>query len=271
MQKQKDISTNQFTIDNKKRHIVDNSPSTIVYSPSAYGIDNRCTGKGVKIAILDSGSTNHKDIKFEGEKISLCDDNTIVNDKNGHSTMISGIIKANNKKNIVGLAPHAKLLFCKVVNQKGECEFNSLVAGILWAITKNVDIIVIALGSQYDYKVLHDVIKKAREHNICIFAATGNREEIDFPAKYDEVFSTGFLTRSKSKNEIIKKNADFYLPNKGLYTTYLNNKYVRISGSSISTAFFAGLAATLVEQYKKERKENIPKLVYNNLNDIFNE
>jgi major intracellular serine protease len=184
--------------------------------------------------------------------------------------MMAGIIKSNNRKSIIGLAPHSKLLFSKVVNHKGECSFNSLVAGVLWSIVKGADIIVIAMGSQYDYRVLHDAVKKAREHDICIFAASGDEDELDFPARYEEVFSAGFLTRSKKKNEIIKKNVDFYLPNKGLYTTYLENKYVRISGSSVSTAFFAGIAAVLVEQYKKENKKNISKLVYAELDRIFN-
>ena len=265
-----DALSDQFLINKKKRSIIDNISSTIVYSPSAYGIDNKCTGRGVKIAILDSGCTSHKDIKFEGDKISFCDENIISNDKNGHSTMMAGIIKSNNRKSIIGLAPHSKLLFAKVVNHKGECSFNSLVAGVLWAVVKEVDIIVIAMGSQYDYRVLHDAIKKAKEHDICVFAASGDEEEIDFPARYDEVFSAGFLTRSKKKNDLIKKNVDFYLPNRGLYTTYLDNKYVKISGSSVSTAFFAGLGAVLVEQYKKEKRKNIPRLVYSHLYKIFN-
>jgi subtilisin family serine protease len=261
---------NQFLIDKKKTTILDKTPSTIVYSPSAYGVDNKCTGKGVKIAILDSGCTNHKDIKVEGDKISFCEDNVVVDDNNGHSTMISGIIKSNSRKSIIGLAPHSKLLFGKVVSHKGACSFNSLVAGVLWSIVKEVDIIVIAMGTQYNYRVLCDSIKKAKDHNICIFAASGDGDEIDFPARYDEVISAGFLTRSKKRNNFIKENIDFYLPNKGLYTTHLDNKYVKVSGSSVSTAFFAGLGAVLIEQYKKENKKNIPKLVYSQLDKIFN-
>ncbi len=261
-------SPNKILINKKKRKVIDKISSTVVYSPSAYGINNLCTGKGVKIVILDSGYPNHKDIKFEGDKISFCEDNISVVDKNGHSTMISGIIKSNSRKSIIGTAPHSKLLFGKVVNGKGECSFNSLVAGVLWAIVKEVDIIVIAMGTQYNYRVLYDAIKKAREYGICIFAASGDDEELDYPARYDEVFSTGFLTRSKKKNNYIKDNVDFYLPNKGLYTTYLDNKYAKVSGSSISTSFFAGLGAVLVEQYKKENRNDIPKLVYSELSKI---
>ena len=263
-------TTEQFFIDKKKKVILDSMPHTEVYSPSLYGINNGCTGKGVKIAILDSGCPNHKDIKIDGDKISFCDENAIVNDNNGHSTMVTGIIKASNKKSIIGIAPHAKMLFSKVVTHKGKCSFNSLVAGVLWAIVKDVDIIVIALGTKYDYRVMYDAIKKAREYGITVFAASGENEQCDFPARYDEVISAGFLTRGKAKNEIIKKNTDLQLPNKGMYTTHLDNKYVKISGSSVSAAFFAGLGAVLVEQYKKENKKNIPKLVYNQLNKIFN-
>ncbi|KKK51245.1 hypothetical protein LCGC14_3116900, partial [marine sediment metagenome] len=61
---------------------------------------------------------------------------------------MAGIIKANNRKSIIGVAPHAKILFSKVVNHKGQCSFNSLVAGVLWSIVKEVDIIVIAMGTQ---------------------------------------------------------------------------------------------------------------------------
>jgi subtilisin len=249
-----------------KTSIVKVKPKPISYAPVNYGINTRCTGKGVKIAILDSGCPHHKDMVTEGDRISFCEGNTNINDKHGHSTIISGVIKANNKNTIVGTAPHANLLFGKVVDNKGKCDFNALVAGVLWAIVKEVDIIVIAMGTQYDYMVLRDAIKKAREHNICIFAASGENEELDYPARYKEVFSTGFLTRSKEKNEKIKKNVDFYLPNKKIMTTAMGNEYVKISGSSISTAFFTGIAAVFIEQYNKEHnkgvlKKNISKLL----------
>jgi len=264
-----ELLQDKILINKKKRKIIDEMPNTIVYSPSIYGINNGCTGRGVKIAILDSGCPIHKDIKINGDKDNFCEDNVIVNDKLGHSTIVSGIIKAYNKKSIIGLAPNSELLFGKVVDNKGYSSFNSLIAGVLWAIIKRVDIIVIAMGTQYDYRVLYDAIRKAREHGICVFAASGDKEKIDFPAQYKEVFSTGFLTRSKSKNDIIKRNVDFYLPNKGFYTTYLNNKYVKASGSSVSAAFFAGLSAVLIEQYKKEKKKNIPRLIYSKLESIF--
>ena len=256
-----------------KNNILKKMPAPVIYSPLAYGIDNRCTGKGVKIALLDSGCPQHKDIKIEGDKISFSDENINTSDKNGHATAMAGILNANNKKSIMGFAPHAQILFGKIMDTHGVCNFNSLVAGILWGIVKEVDIIVIPLGSLYDYIVLHDSIKKAKEHGICVFAAAGDTGigpewEMEFPARYDEVFSVGYLKRTKAQNNVIKESVDFYLPNKSLYTTYLNNKYVKMSGSSISTAFFAGLGTVLIEQYKKENKRDIPNYVYSALLNV---
>jgi len=264
-----DLLPDKIKVNNQKSRIIKTLPSSVIYSPKSYGIYNDCTGKNVKIAILDSGCPHHKDIKVEGEKIGFCENNISIDDKKGHATILSGIIKSNNKKSIVGLAPHAKILYGKVVDNKGESSFNRLVAGVLWSIVKEVDIIVIAMGTSYDYMVLKESIKKAHDYGICVIAAGGDKGEIEYPSCYKEVFSTGFLTRSKKNNEFIKQNLDFYLPNKGLFTTYLDNKYVKVSGSSISTAFFAGIAAVLIEQYKSEKRKNIPKLVYQELKNIF--
>jgi subtilisin family serine protease len=257
-----------------KRGVVDKLDEPIIYSPSAYGIDNLCTGKKVKIAILDSGCPRHKDIKVISDKISFCEENLGSYDSHGHATMISGIINAKNKKAITGLAPHAEIQYGRVINSKGDCSFNALVAGVLWSIVKGVDIIVISMGTQYDYVVLKDAIKKARDYGICIFAACGDNNidenwQADFPARYENVISTGFMTRNKTQNNILSKKIDFNLPNKGLYTTYLDDKYIKVSGSSVSAAFYAGLAAVLVEQYKRERKADIPTEVYAKLCSIF--
>lgn len=263
MKNKKVYSKSYFEIDKKQIKNISDEIKPVVYNKQEY------TGKGVRISIIDSGCPQHKDINICGEQISFCDDNSNVDDKYGHSTMISGIIFANNKKSIIGIAPNSQVLFAKVANDAGECSFNSVVAAILWSIVKKVDIIVIALGTQYDYHVLHDAIKKARNNNICIFAASGNETEendINFPARYDEVFSTGFLTKGKEKNEKIIKKTDLYAPNKGMYTTYVNNKYVIAYGSSVSTAYFAGHAALLIEKYRKTIPRNeIPTLVYSKL------
>ena len=268
------VSNNVKTDSKSVKNIIKKLSNPIIYSPLAYGVDNMCTGKNVKVSILDSGCPAHKDIRVLGTGVSFCEKNTRACDTHGHSTMLAGIIGAKSNSAITGFAPQSELYFGKVVNSRNRCDFNSLVTGILWSIVKGVDIIVIALGTQYDYIILRDAIKKARDHGICVFAAAGNNMidtnwKIEYPARYENAISTGFFTSKKSQNEILRKKVDFNLPNKGLYTTYLDNKYIKVTGSSISAAFYAGLAAVLIEQYKQEKKTDIPTEVYTTLSNIF--
>ncbi len=263
MKSEKIYSKSYFKIDKRQVKDISNKIKPVFYNKGEYA------GKGIRISIIDSGCPEHKDIPINGEQTSFCEDTSNVIDSHGHATIISGIISANNKKSIVGIAPQSQLLFAKVINDAGKCSFNSMVAAVLWSVVKKVDIIVIALGAQYDYNILHDTIKKAKENNICVFAASGNSigdEDSNFPARYSEVFSASFLTGRKEKNKKIIEKSDLHTPNKGMYTTYIDNKYVRAYGSSVATAYFAGHAALLIEKYRKTIPQyEIPALVYSKL------
>jgi subtilisin family serine protease len=253
------------------KKIVNKLPKTAVFSPSDYNIPVKYTGKNVKIAVIDSGCPVHKDIKNINGKVNFCNNNKVLYDRNGHSTIVSGIIAAKSKNGLTGLAPSSKIYSEKVVDYKGVCSFSSLIAAILWAVVKKVDIIMIALGTQYDYEMLHDAIKKAYNSNICIIASAGNNvkekdNEIDYPARYKEVFSVGGLTKNEKQNKIIREKVNFTVPNKEIYSTYLNDKYVQARGSSISTAITTALAALLIEK----RRESFmviksPEAVYSDI------
>lgn len=262
-------------IEKNRKKIIENLTSPVKYQIQDYFPGkNKLTGKNVKISILDSGYPNHKDIPSTKECISFIQSKT--EDSFGHSTMISSIISGNNEKGIQGIAKNSKLMYGKVVDSKGEGDFNALVAGVLWSIVKEVDIIVIALGSEYNYTILHDAIKKASQHGICVFSAGGNNSKKKntpeiYPSFYKEVFSTACLTRGEENNNIIKEKVNLCHPNKSFITAYKNNSYIQASGSSLSTALFAGIAACLIEEYKSKKivKEKIPQEVYSSLTNKF--
>jgi len=260
----------------KSRKVIDKLPETIVYSPEDYNISAKYTGEGTKILIIDSGTPEHKDIKINEESQDFASDKDDVIDNTGHATIISGLIAANNKRSIIGIAPNSTVLYAKAIDEKNNSNYNSIVSSILWGIVKDVDIIIMALGSQYDYKILHDAIKKAHQSGICIFAAAGNHlnkedSEVNYPARYPEVYSVGNLTRSKKINTRILEKVDFSIKNKNVISTYLKDKYIQASGSSISTAIITGLASLLIEKNKKTNKNDMPKKVYSELQKIINQ
>lgn len=251
-----------------KSKAIDKLSQPKIYLPSTYGISDKYTGINVKIAIIDSGLPDHKDIKINDIEInkkshSFCDNTKNVYDKLGHSSILTGIIKSKNDRSIIGLAPNVDLYFAKIIDDYNCSSFNSLVAAILWAIIKKVDIITISLGTDYNYQILHDAIKKAHNENICICAAGGDKIQnatITFPAKYPEVFSVNSLSIKKLKEKI-----DFVIPTKNIYSTYIKNLYVKTSGSSVANAILTGLTALIIEKYKANNKKYSPQIILSEL------
>lgn len=254
----------------RKKKMIDKIEEPVVYSPEEYGISAQYTGKNIKILVIDSGSPKHKDINKDSEKQDFASGDDNFYDSTGHGTMVAGIIASQKKSSIIGIAPKAEMLYAKVTDKNGDSSYGAIVSSLLWGIVRKVDIIIMALGAQYDYQVLHDAIKKAHENGILIFAAAGNDineedSEINYPARYPEVYSVGNLTRTKKNNVKILEKVDFAMKNKVFVSTYLKNKYINVSGSSMSTAFVAGLAALLIEKSKKEKKKYTPQTIYTQL------
>ena len=257
----------------KSKKVVDKLTEPVIYSPEEYGLSAKYTGSGTRMLIIDSGTPEHKDIEIKAEQHDFVTDNDHIFDEVGHGTIMAGLIVSKNKRSIIGIAPDTEISYAKVTNNKGSSEYNAIISAMLWGIVKDVDIIVLALGSQYDYKILHDAIIKAKNQGIIIFAAAGNHineddSEINYPARYPEVYSVGNLTRAKKTNTKILEKVDFAMKNKVVTSTYLKNKYIQVSGSSISTALVAGLASLLIEKNKKIPKTEIPKIIYSELQAI---
>lgn len=242
------------------------------YSPSMFGMASNLKGNGVKIAILDTGKPKHKDIKNIGECVDMVESPKGCEDSYGHATMVAGVLGSNNPKTIVGIAPESQLLFAKVANSTGKCCFNSVVASVLWSIIKQVDIILISLSSDSDCPLLHDAIKKAFNSGICIIAASGkNSDKIEYPAAYPEVLAVGKKSsRSKSKQFEVTGDlgVNMCLPSNDIYTTYLNNKYTKASGTSLIASIGSGLAALSIEKQKIKNESINPKTIYSNISSL---
>jgi subtilisin family serine protease len=105
-----------------------------------------------------------------------------------------------------------------------------------------------------------------------MFAAAGNCEiktrDVQYPARYDEVFSIGYSTKF-SGIQTIKNNNKFkglILPKQNFETTYINSQFVEMSGSSINAAIVAGVGILL---YQSLRRKGIdvknPQILYNEI------
>lgn len=259
------VKLTPFAIGEIKEDIPYKIPSNIIKTGASNFWDKGIYGDGITIAILDTGiDLNHiclKDrivggINFTTEGFS---DN--FQDYNGHGTHVAGIIAGNRiEKGITGIAPKANLLIIKVLDSKGNGDFDGIIKGIEYAIEHDVDIINMSLGGKCSNEKLHEVIKKATQKGIIICCASGNdgdncadTDEINFPGNYTEVIEVGAVDMDDNIAKFSNTNQEIDIVSYGvnIMSTYKNNKYATTSGTSQATPHVSGALALLKEYYIK--------------------
>ncbi len=175
------------------------------------------TGRGVKIAILDTGVRgDHEDLKdnivggynavkgIEGDY----DDSVLIStygNIGGHGTHVAGIAaaKANNGVGGAGVAPDADLLAVRVFSLfrnsdgYGLSAYDShIVRGINYAIAKKADVINMSLGKLEYSAPMEKGVNKAVKNGIVVVCSAGNSydDKLNFPAAYDSVISVAALS-----------------------------------------------------------------------------
>ena len=227
-------------------------------------------GTDVTVAILDTGvNKNHSDLK---SRIADCADfasaGSFVNgkceDKNGHGTHVAGIIAADGgpaKAGIYGIAPDSKLAIYKVCDTDGTCFSDDVASAIRYATDQKVNIILISIGSDTESTLIKEAVSYAASKGILIIAAGGNDGPdsggIDYPAAQTEAVSVGALDAkgnvpewsSRGNNENSKSylrelgDLEMVGPGVNIESTGKDGDYVTLSGTSMSAAHVAGLAA----------------------------
>jgi subtilisin family serine protease len=214
-----------------------------------------CTGRGVQVAIIDSGvDTNHSDLKGkinksyiaqkEGNKVVFAE--TDVGDSAGHGTACAGII---NK-----IAPDAEINSIKVLGAGGLGDGQAFLAGLEFAIKQKYKVINLSLGTTKPQFAmpLHDLLNRAYHANCIIVSAANNLPQPSFPS----VFTSSIIS-VKKKNETDYFDFDFSFGETieltasgvNIHTTWLNNGYRKLTGNSFACPHIVGIISLLLEKY----------------------
>lgn len=248
-------------------HAVASLKKPIHYSLSKFGFKNlHGDGLGVKICVIDTGVPNTSFIKTPANN-AIDFTNTSVMDSHGHSTGVSGIMVAKSPGNITGLIPQSTIIYAKAIRDNGNGDHGAVQASLLYSIVQNVDIIVMSFGCEFAHTGLKDAIAKAYKNNICIIAAAGNdrssTKDANFPARLNNVLSVGL--KDAKGNSIQSSSGDSYaidLCIDNLYTTYLNDMFIKMGGSSIAVPIVASAAACIIQNHKSKNIKLMPSEVY---------
>ncbi|MBN1538629.1 MAG: S8 family peptidase [Candidatus Thermoplasmatota archaeon] len=215
------------------------------------------TGSGVKVAILDTGiDKDHPDLKYAGGvnfvPVRRRVDPTNFNDDNGHGTHVAGTIAAkNNEIGVVGVAPDASIYAVKVLDRTGSGYASWIISGIEWAITNNMDVISMSLGTSEDYPPLHTAITNAYNAGIVIVAAAGNDgSTVSYPAKYGEVIAVSATDITNTIASWSNRGAEIEVaaPGVSIKSTWNNGGYTTISGTSMACPHVTGVAALVIDK-----------------------
>lgn len=212
------------------------------------------TGQGVKVAVLDTGISKHDDLQVAGG-VSFASYTKSYSDDNGHGTHVAGIIGAkNNSIGIVGVAPDASLYAVKVLDADGSGYLSDIISGIDWSIKNHMDIINLSFGTPEESVALQQMVDEAYSKGILIVAAAGNGgntagtgDSVEYPAKYNSVIAVGAVDQSNKRGTFSAIGADVEVagPGVNVLSTYMNNEYAYMSGTSMAAPFVSGALALL--------------------------
>ncbi|WP_437101931.1 S8 family peptidase [Streptomyces sp. enrichment culture] len=158
------------------------------------------TGKGVKVAVLDTGvDTRHVDLK--DQVIASRNFTTAADaaDHFGHGTHVASIVAGTGAKSggkYKGVAPDAKLLNGKVLDDSGFGDDSGILAGMEWAAGQGADVINLSLGG-YDTPGIDpleaEVNKLSAEKGVLFAIAAGNDgpQSVGSPGSADAALTVG--------------------------------------------------------------------------------
>lgn len=237
------------------------------------------TGKGTKIAVIDTGAGPHSDLTISGGiNVISGSSTTSYTDDNGHGTHVAGIIGGKGVNNgIQGVAPDSSIYAVKALDSTGSGYTSDIIAGIDWAIDNNMDIISMSLGSSQSSTSLESAVNKAYDSGVLVVAAAGNSGNLDgtgtsieYPANYSSVIAVGAVDSNNTRAYFSSTGSKLEVsaPGVNVLSTYLNGGYVQMSGTSMATPFVAGDLALLKQKYPSYTNVQLRQLLDNNITDL---
>ncbi|MDW7670767.1 MAG: S8 family serine peptidase [Bacillota bacterium] len=222
-------------------------------------------GKGIGVAVLDTGIGPHEDLIVQGGVRyytqglifpRLYKDNK-YQDGHGHGTHVAGTVAAlDNNFGVVGVAPAADLYAVKVLTDSGSGSTTATIAGIQWVVdnasAKNIKIINMSLGSPSYSETFKNACDNAYNAGILVVSSAGNSgnstgtgDNVGYPAKYASVVAVAASDSSDQRAYFSSTGpaVELIAPGASVLSTVLNNGYATYNGTSMASPHVAGVAA----------------------------
>lgn len=183
----------------------------------------------------------------------------IQNAQHGTHTAGTAVGRTNNSVGVASLSWNAKLMGINVSDKTNDRSFAYGFEGIEYAASKGAKVISCSWGGAYTSAYGQDIVNYATANGALVVAAAGNENTNNdlqdySPANLNNVLQVGStLTTSDARSSFSNYGVvtDVFAPGSNILSTFPNNTYSSISGTSMATPMVAALAA-LVKTVKPD-------------------
>ena len=195
----------------------------------------------------------------------------------GHGTHVSGTVAAvNNTQGVVGVAPNAKLMAVKVLDDVGIGTTVTIVDGITYARINGADVINLSLGGEVDDPLQRAAVDDAFNAGITIVSSTGNGgvdwlrdPEVGYPARYANVIGVGAVDINNNYADFSNYGPDLNIMAPGVnITSTVFSDYQTWQGTSMATPHVVGIVALMKERDSSLSPSQIMTAIYDTAFDL---
>jgi serine protease AprX len=260
------------------------------------------TGKGVVVAVLDTGIYPHPDLTLPNSRILAWNDlvhqKDTPYDDNGHGTHVAGIIAGNGRSSwgkYKGIAPEALLAGVKVLDDKGGGNISNLLLGIEWCLDHlgdlKIKVINLSLGTPAQESYRSDPLCRATtaawQKGVTVCAAAGNEgpgaKTINSPGINPRIITVGNvddrqtqagdddqLNQTSGRGPTIDNLAkpDLLAPGTEITSLKVLGGYRTLSGTSMSTPLVSGAVALMIQNWPQLRPDQIKRQLIQNARSL---
>ena len=237
----------------------------------AWGVDyikaniaqgNGITGKGIKVAVVDTGVDLDHSGFAKGQVLvnlakSFVDGEADADDGNGHGTHCAGTIGSKE----YGVAPDCKIIPVKVLSKSGSGGWTGVMNGVQYAAECGADVMSMSLGGRASANgnVVETAVKNAIAAGVVCVIAAGNSgpsaKTIGTPGVVEEAITVGAIdnagtiARFSSRGTTVynTEKPDIVAPGVNVPSLWKNGGTNTISGTSMATPHVAGLVALILQ------------------------